>query len=132
MKHKSNCYANAHDIIVGKNIRLYRTLQGMSQEALGKHLGISYQQVQKYEVGLNRISAGKLMQVANILGVAVQALFDNEEDASAAPVQTPAITGKGDLPLFRRYHTLTAPQQRAIADLVRVMAGAEPEHTPQN
>ena len=68
--------ANPIDVHVGARIRLRRTLLGMSQEKLGECLGLTFQQVQKYEKGANRISASRLYFTAKILGVPVQFFFE--------------------------------------------------------
>ena len=67
--------ADASDAIVGHNIRLYRLARDMSQSDLARALGISFQQVQKYEKGANRVGAGRLVRVAAALGVPVMALL---------------------------------------------------------
>lgn len=63
------------DALIGQRIRIVRISLGMSQEVLARKLGISFQQIQKYEKGKNRIGAGRLSKVAEILGVPVEALF---------------------------------------------------------
>ena len=67
---------NPIDIHVGSRIRLRRTMLGMSQEKLGESLGITFQQIQKYEKGTNRVSASKLHQIAVFLGVDISELFE--------------------------------------------------------
>lgn len=64
------------DVHVGSQIRMRRKIIGMSQSALGEKLGITFQQVQKYEKGTNRVGASRLQGIANILGVEVSALFN--------------------------------------------------------
>src|SRR5881275_3301143 len=64
------------DVHVGSRIRLRRTLLGMSQERLGEALGLTFQQVQKYERGVNRVGASRLQQISEILQVPVSFLFD--------------------------------------------------------
>ena len=68
---------NPIDVHVGSRVRLRRMLVGMSQEKLGEMLGLTFQQIQKYEKGANRIGASRLYQIAQILGVAVQFFFDD-------------------------------------------------------
>src|SRR5271170_2175076 len=68
--------ANPIDAQVGNRIRLRRMLIGMSQEKLGELLGLTFQQVQKYEKGVNRIGAGRLYQVAHILGVQIAYFYE--------------------------------------------------------
>jgi transcriptional regulator with XRE-family HTH domain len=71
--------ANPMDVHVGSRVRLRRMLLGMSQEKLGEHLGLTFQQVQKYEKGVNRIGCGRLFQIARILGVHVMDFFDGSD-----------------------------------------------------
>ena len=71
---------NAVDVHVGKRVRLRRTLLGMSQEQLGVSLNITFQQVQKYERGANRISASRLWDIGQILDVEISYFFDDMTD----------------------------------------------------
>ena len=71
---------NAVDAHVGKRVRLRRTLLGMSQEQLGASLNITFQQVQKYERGANRISASRLWDISQILDVQISYFFDDMTD----------------------------------------------------
>ena len=66
---------NPVDVHVGRRVRMRRVLIGMSQEKLGEQLGLTFQQVQKYEKGSNRVSASRLYQMARILGVPVSFFF---------------------------------------------------------
>src|SRR6478672_13952930 len=68
--------ANPMDVHVGSRVRLRRMLLGMSQEKLGEHLGLTFQQVQKYEKGINRIGASRLFDLSKVLGVPVQFFFE--------------------------------------------------------
>ena len=78
--------ANPIDAHVGRRVRLRRMLIGMSQERLGEMLGLTFQQVQKYEKGVNRIGAGRLYEIAGILGVHVSFFYEEleAEDSQAA------------------------------------------------
>ena len=67
------------DKLVGRNIRIHRMKKNMSQEKLGDSLGLTFQQVQKYEKGTNRVGAGRLHQIAGILGIPVTALFEGSD-----------------------------------------------------
>ena len=88
------------DVHVGHRVRLLRTLLGMNQTALGEALGLSFQQVQKYERGANRISAGKLWNLTQILDVPVSYFYDDMPADQAGP----ASSGNGQDPdvLLRR------------------------------
>lgn len=69
------------DIMVGSKVRHFRTLRGMSQEVLGESIGVTFQQVQKYEKGTNRISASRLVQIAHALKIDVRTFFDGIDEA---------------------------------------------------
>lgn len=68
------------DIHVGKKVREARNLEGLSQEELGKKLGISFQQVQKYEKGSNRIGSSRLYEISRALETPIEYFFDGIED----------------------------------------------------
>ncbi|HEY1546070.1 MAG TPA: helix-turn-helix transcriptional regulator [Xanthobacteraceae bacterium] len=72
------------DRVIGRNIRIHRLAKKMSQTELGEHLGVSFQQVQKYENGTNRVGSGRLYQIAAILSVHVSTLFRGGERAGKA------------------------------------------------
>src|SRR5438477_11394247 len=76
--------ANPIDAQVGHRVRLRRMLVGMSQERLGELLGLTFQQVQKYEKGINRIGAGRLFEVAGILGVPISFFYEDVDAGSTA------------------------------------------------
>jgi len=69
------------DKVIGRNIRIHRLAKKMSQTQLGDHLGVSFQQVQKYENGTNRVGSGRLYQIAAILGIHVSTFFKGGERA---------------------------------------------------
>ena len=70
------------DVLVGQNMRIGRLQIGMSQAELGSRIGITFQQIQKYEKGLNRIGASRLHQIADVLRVPIPALFDGARTAA--------------------------------------------------
>ena len=76
--------ASTVDVFVGQRIRQRRMMMGYSQEELGRNLDLTFQQVQKYEKGVNRVGAGRLFLIASILGVPV-AYFFPEEKGFAMP-----------------------------------------------
>ncbi|MGB8363603.1 MAG: helix-turn-helix transcriptional regulator [Rhizomicrobium sp.] len=76
--------ANPIDALVGNRVRLRRMLIGMSQERLGELLGLTFQQVQKYEKGVNRIGAGRLYQMAHILGVPIDYFYEGAAEQAGA------------------------------------------------
>lgn len=75
--------ADANDAVVGHNIRAQRLARGMSQTALGREIGVTFQQVRKYEKGVNRVGSGRLVRVAGALNVRVTALLKGVAGQSA-------------------------------------------------
>lgn len=85
MSDNSKKSPNPVDIHVGARIRLRRNMIGLSQEKLGESLGITFQQIQKYEKGMNRVGASRLQAIANILNVPVTFFFDDMPGQSDKP-----------------------------------------------
>jgi transcriptional regulator with XRE-family HTH domain len=125
------------DAYVGRRLKQRREGMGMSQDRLGELLGISFQQVQKYERGQNRVGASRLFQLCGILGVEAGFFFDglkptppagmaeSEVDASAPePLSTAALlAAPGALELLAEYARLVHPGQRKkVVELVRLLA----------
>jgi transcriptional regulator with XRE-family HTH domain len=127
---------NPVDKYVGSRVRMRRIMLGMSQEKLGEALGLTFQQVQKYEKGTNRIGASRLQQISEILQVPVSFLFDGSpaglnavEGLSEAPspayVSDFLATSEG-LALTRAFTRITDPKlRRSIVELVEQMAARE-------
>jgi transcriptional regulator with XRE-family HTH domain len=67
------------DMLVGRNIKLHRLAKAMSQEDLAHKLGLTFQQLQKYERGINRVGGGRLFRIATILGIEIGAFFEGAE-----------------------------------------------------
>jgi transcriptional regulator with XRE-family HTH domain len=112
------------DIEVGRRVRALRQEKGMSQEKLGNQLDLTFQQIQKYENGSNRIGAGRLQRIAAILGVSVSALDPNPvPDAEIPQGVTDLIDAGSMLRLLRAYSRIRSPSlQRALATLVEEIA----------
>ena len=116
------------DMEVGQRIRLYRLQSGLSQTELAKHLGVTFQQVQKYERGVNRVGAGRLTKIAQVLGVPVRTLFGTQdattvESSSRGPCPLKLLTLPGALKLARAYAQLKdGKMRRSIVELVENMA----------
>lgn len=92
------------DVAVGARVRLARKMRGQSQQALAQAIGVSFQQVQKYESGANRVSASMLVRIAAALGVSVAELFGPAEAASRVSDDLAAMLGKpGALDLLQDY-----------------------------
>jgi transcriptional regulator with XRE-family HTH domain len=71
------------DKIVGRNVRIFRLAKGLSQTDLADKLGITFQQIQKYEKGTNRVGSGRLFEISQILGISLLALFEGSKTALA-------------------------------------------------
>lgn len=117
------------DVHVGQRIRQRRWMVGMTQQQLGDKVGIKFQQIQKYETGMNRVSASRLWNIAEALDVPVSFFFEG-----LAEVGTPANSdgaAKGDvladkeaLDLLRAYYSIPETQRRKLFDLARVLSDA--------
>jgi transcriptional regulator with XRE-family HTH domain len=129
--------ANPIDAQVGNRVRLRRMLVGMSQERLGELLGLTFQQVQKYEKGVNRIGAGRLFEVSRILGVTIEYFYEGvnsqltgnagfTEGASSPPVMEFVSSGEG-LQLSLAFMKIKDPKLRKrVLELVKQMAEEAP------
>ena len=126
---------NPIDIHVGSRVRLRRMMLGMSQEKLGENLGITFQQIQKYEKGTNRIGASRLQHIARVLSVPVAFFFEGAPGLNAAE---PPPHGETEGPNYLVDFLATsdgiqlnkafvrikdAKLRRRVIDLVRAMAG---------
>ena len=124
--------ANPIDIQVGNRVRIRRMLIGMSQEKLGDLLGLTFQQVQKYEKGVNRIGAGRLYEVARILNVPVDFFYEGVGDAPglsdsevAPPVLEFVSSGEG-LQLSLAFMKIKdAKVRKRVLDLVKSLSEEE-------
>ncbi|MBX9635254.1 MAG: helix-turn-helix domain-containing protein [Magnetospirillum sp.] len=128
---------NPVDVHVGARVRLRRTLLGMSQEKLGEALGLTFQQVQKYERGANRVGASRLFDLSRVLDVPVSFFFDdmsNEVEALSprlisglseepSSFEADPMTKRETLELVRAYYRITDPQvRRRVLDLAKALA----------
>ncbi|AGF76418.1 helix-turn-helix domain-containing protein [Bartonella vinsonii] len=108
-----------HDIFIGKKIRFKRKMLKMSQKELGNHLRISAQQIQKYETGLNRISAGRLNEIANILNVPLSFFYAEILTKQPPPYHHDEIvSNKEEYLLLKSFRVLNSLKQRAILQLI--------------
>jgi len=111
------------DVHVGARIRQQRTLQGMSQTDLGAAVGITFQQVQKYENGSNRVSASRMWQFAQALGVPVASFFEGLQESGKAKKGDEPEVKRELLEFARRYGAIKKPAARkAVRDLVTSLA----------
>lgn len=113
------------DVIVGANIRRCRVEAGLSQSALAHRLGISFQQLQKYETGTNRIAAGRLWQIAALIGRPVGDFFAG--CGSPAVVESPPPATAQAVTLLRAWQRLPGPMRRAVFRLVTAAVRSVPQ-----
>ena len=114
------------DVEVGKRIRLRRLLLGFSQAALGNRLGVTFQQIQKYEAGANRVSASRLAELAAILAVPVTYFFDLPSTAGeAASIEAEFLYSPETRDLIQLYYGLPPSARRAVINLLRALSDRE-------
>ena len=132
---------NPVDIHVGSRVRLRRTLLGLSQEKLGEAVGLTFQQIQKYERGANRIGASRLFEFSRILDVPVSFFFDDMDDRARlaqgdevlgladqpqTPLEPDPLTRRETLELVRAYYRITDPQVRKrLFELTKSLGSSE-------
>lgn len=116
------------DAHVGKRIRHRRWMVGMTQQQLADQVGIKFQQIQKYETGMNRVSASRLWDISEVLGVSIAFFFEGLEGANAqtntAVVEGDMMADKEALELVRSYYAIPEAQRRRLFDLARVLSDA--------
>src|SRR5438874_1511982 len=126
--------ANPVDAHVGYRVRLRRVLIGMSQERLGELLGLTFQQVQKYERGMNRIGAGRLYEVAEILGVPISFFYEGvngvQPSGEGGGLESSAVmdflSSNEGIQLSTAFIGIKdAKVRRRLLDLVRSIAGEQ-------
>jgi len=103
-------------------------MNGTTQQQLAEAVGIKFQQIQKYETGMNRVSASRLWDIANALSVDVSFFFEGIEN-EASPAQTSdmpndILADKEALELLRSYYAIPETQRRRLFDLARVLSDA--------
>lgn len=139
---------NPVDVHVGSRVRMRRTLLGISQEKLGQALGLTFQQVQKYERGANRIGASRLYDLSRILEVPVNfffedmaqevqeqspgRLFEKEQEPEAYQIPDDPMNRRETLELVRAYYRIADPEsRRRLFDLMRSIANAFDGEDPE-
>jgi transcriptional regulator with XRE-family HTH domain len=127
-----NRQPNSADIAIGRAIRAHRLIVGMSQGDFARKLGVSFQQIQKYEKGTNRVGAGRLPQIAKIFNIPIAALFDANANTSpgmrkaAAPIKL--IPDRSTLKLLTAFGGIGHRKIRySLVDLVDAIAKATPK-----
>jgi transcriptional regulator with XRE-family HTH domain len=118
------------DIEVGQRIKIQRLAAGLSQTALGENVGITFQQIQKYEKGANRVAIGRLTRIARVLDVSVNSFFEGQDmidcvaqKGGQSPISL--ITHPHAFRLLQAYSTITDEKQRgSILELVEGIAAS--------
>ena len=138
------------DVHVGARLRLRRNLLGMSQEQLAKACGLTFQQIQKYERGTNRMGSSRLFQFAKLLDVSISYFFDDVRADRAVPYATTGFSDQEQAPLegvgghtdneilhrretlelIRAYYRITdVKTRRKVYELIKSMAESEPSES---
>lgn len=123
------------DVLVGNRIRIERLGRRMSQTALAGQIGVTFQQVQKYEKGVNRVGAGRLTRIARVLDIPVSLLFEGSaalgagKDGSDSPVEL--LSTPGAIQLLRAYTQLgRSPVRKSLIDLLESITADEKDRAP--
>ena len=114
------------DRAIAKRLKAARILSGKSQEQLADAIGVTFQQVQKYEDGSNRVSCGKMVMIAAALNVTAGSILDAD-----APTFDTDIRSRFSYELLRKVHTLSKPQQDLVQMFVENMHSMQPAREPQ-
>ncbi|MEM9250227.1 MAG: helix-turn-helix transcriptional regulator [Pseudomonadota bacterium] len=113
------------DVHVGKRVRHRRWMVGMTQQQLAERVGIKFQQIQKYETGMNRVSASRLWDIADALSVPVAFFFEGlDADGAETEAQRDMMADKEAMELVRSYYAIPEHQRRRLFDLARVLSDA--------
>lgn len=123
---KSTKRSTEADLEVGRRIRIRRMEQGLSQTELGTRVGVTFQQVQKYERGINRVGAGRLQQIAQVLGCNVEYFFatGDQQTTETRSLPTEFVTQPDAFKLLSTFNTISnAGLRRSIVRLVEQIAG---------
>ncbi|QFU07964.1 transcriptional repressor DicA [Rhodobacteraceae bacterium THAF1] len=117
------------DVHVGTRIRQRRWMTGMTQQQLAEKVGIKFQQIQKYETGMNRVSASRLWDIGEALDVAVEFFFDGlqaetESEGTVNGVPADLMADREAMELVRSYYAIPELQRRRLFELARVLSSA--------
>ncbi len=117
------------DVHVGNRVRLRRTLLGMTQEMLGEGVGLSFQQIQKYERGTDRISSSRLWDISNVLDVPISFFFEDMPDdgKQSATEADKGLLRRESLELVRAYYRIKGVQKRKhLSALIKALGSDSP------
>ncbi|MDA5195085.1 helix-turn-helix domain-containing protein [Govanella unica] len=125
---RQSVYAKRVDAYVGERLRERRSMMGYTQESLANHLKLSHQQVQKYETGANRISAGRLYELAKTLGVNVSYFFDGFDEGAPITEQKHGGTNRSAIEIAQNFSEIKDPSVKStLSSLVKMLAQHERE-----
>lgn len=111
------------DIHVGKRIRQQRWLSGMTQQQLAERVGIKFQQIQKYETGINRVSASRLWDISRALGVPTSFFFEGlQETDTGEPTLPDVFSDRKVLELIRSYYAVSTTRRHCLVDIAQALA----------
>jgi transcriptional regulator with XRE-family HTH domain len=114
------------DVRVGGNVRIWRMIRGLSQAQLAKRLGVTFQQVQKYEAGTNRIGTGRLVKIAAILGIPISTLFEGTNASDPSRALLALVSDRRSFRLARAFAAIEHNGCRlSLVELVEKIAAAE-------
>ncbi|HUS55513.1 MAG TPA: helix-turn-helix transcriptional regulator [Thermohalobaculum sp.] len=118
--------ARVVDLHVGQRVRQRRWMLDLTQTQLGDLVGIKFQQIQKYETGANRISASRMWDIANSLGVPISFFFEGLDGQAADTSESRGdiLTDREAGDLVRAYYAIPENQRRSLFDLARVLSEA--------
>ena len=128
--------SDSTDIAIGQRIKVERLNRRMTQTELAEGIGVTFQQVQKYEKGINRVGAGRLNRIAEVFGIPVGAFFETnpsatlkDEDGKTSPLDM--LAEPGAVRVLRAFTQLPkGPLRRAVVDLLEKIAGCEQSGDP--
>jgi transcriptional regulator with XRE-family HTH domain len=113
---------NPVDVHVGKKIREARILRGLSQTALADMIGITFQQLQKYENAHNRVSCSRLYAISLVLGIPVQAFFAGFSDNESGTAEKSDLPQNGSLDLVNAYSRLSLNLRKTLSKAAKSLA----------
>jgi transcriptional regulator with XRE-family HTH domain len=128
--------ADPIDAVVGRNIRLHRIDKGLTQTELGKSIGVTFQQVQKYEQGANRVGGGRLYKIADVLQVPISAFFEGADHAKRKVRESPLalLVEPHALKLLRSFCQIDDMDVRRslieVAERLAVKSGSQSRRSP--
>lgn len=127
---RQSAFAKKVDVHVGERLRERRSLMGFTQESLANQLKLSHQQVQKYETGANRISAGRLYELAKTLGVGVNHFFEDFDETLPSPEPKHGGTNRSAIEIAQNFCEIRDPAVKStLSSLVKMLAQHERERS---